>query len=52
MRLRYIDGREWKEVAMELNYSEAHCYTLHHEAVVIFEGIEHEHGDLLPLPTF
>ena len=47
MRLRYIDGREWKDVARELNYSEAHCYTLHHEAVVIFERIEREHGDWL-----
>ena len=47
MRLRYIDGREWKDVARELNYSEAHCYTFHHEAVVIFERIEREHGDLL-----
>ena len=40
MRLRYIDGREWKEVADELNYSEAHCYTLHREAVAIIERIE------------
>ena len=42
MRLRYIDGREWKEVANELNYSEAHCYTLHHEAVVMFREIERD----------
>lgn len=40
MRLRYIDGREWKEVADELNYSESHCYTLQHEAVEILGMIE------------
>ena len=40
MRLRYIDGREWKEVAEELHYSEPHCYTLHREAVGIFERID------------
>ena len=40
MRLRYIDGREWKDVAKELNYSEPHCYTLHREALVLFSKIE------------
>ena len=40
MRLRYIDARSWSEVARELNYSEAHCYTLHHEAIVLLETIE------------
>ena len=40
MRLRYIDARSWREVARELNYSEAHCYTLHYEAVALLEKIE------------
>ncbi len=39
MRLRYIDGREWKDVAKELNYSEPHCYTLHREAVAILKRL-------------
>lgn len=43
MRLRYIDGREWKDVARELNYSEAHCYTLDHEAIAILGGIEQDY---------
>ena len=42
MRLRYIDARSWSEVARELAYSEAHCYTLHHEAVALLEKIEQE----------
>ena len=48
MRLRYIDDRSWSEVARELAYSEAHCYTLHHEAVALLEKIEQEDeiGDL------
>ena len=48
MRLRYIDARSWSEVAKELAYSEAHCYTLHHEAVALLEKIEqeNENGDL------
>ena len=40
MRLRYIDARSWSEVAREVGYSEAHCYTLHHEAVALLEKIE------------
>ena len=40
MRLRYIDGRTWGEVAREMNYSIAHCFTLHREAVVMLEAIE------------
>ena len=40
MRLRYIDARSWSEVAREIGYSEAHCYTLHHEAIGLLETIE------------
>ncbi len=48
MRLRYIDARSWSEVARELAYSEAHCYTLHHEAVALLEKMEqeNENGDI------
>ncbi len=47
LRLRYIDARSWSEVAKELAYSEAHCYTLHHEAVALLEKIEQkESADL------
>ena len=42
MRLRYIDARSWSEVARELAYSEAHCYTLHHEAIAILKKIVQE----------
>ena len=48
MRLRYIDARSWSEIAREVGYSEAHCYTLHHEAIALLETIEqkNENGGL------
>lgn len=48
MRLRYIDARSWSEIAREVGYSEAHCYTLHHEAIALLEAIEqqNENGGL------
>ena len=47
MRLRYIDGREWKDVAKELHYSEPHCYKLHREAVTILQNTEKIFNKLL-----
>jgi RNA polymerase sigma factor (sigma-70 family) len=45
MRLRYIDARSWSEVAKEVGYSEAHCYTLHHDAIALLETIEQKNGE-------
>ena len=32
MRLRYVDGLEWRQVAAKLHYSEDRCWALHREA--------------------
>ena len=45
MRLRYIDARSWSEVAREVGYSEAHCYTLHHEAITLLGIIEQKNAN-------
>lgn len=33
LRLRYIDGRKWRDVAQTAHYSEAQCYRYHDEAL-------------------
>lgn len=41
MRLRYIDGLEWKQIAKRTMYSEQHLYYLHKSALKAIEGSIH-----------
>ena len=34
---KYIDGKEWKEIANKFGYSTRHIYRLHGEALKHFE---------------
>lgn len=33
---RYLNGKEWKDIAKAMDYSEAHVYRLHNDAIVNF----------------